>query len=125
MAPSLLISLPPELLQMILSSAPDALTLQSLTLTRSSLHRCYLSIKGRIIRDMLHNEFSPGVIASAIAAFESAHLHNTIFELDDDLEPNDQDTTEFLRRYVDPRSLISASWSLACSVETSKIREKG
>ena len=107
-----LVSLPTELAQAILSFSPDSFTLRALVLSASSFYKAFLTAQNLILNVVLHNEYCEGVLPDAIAALISSHVQSR----------NEEEVEEFLSQYKSELQPVPASWSLSDSLKLSRIR---
>ena len=126
-------SLPIEIVQAILCSVSDGMTLRAACL---SCHLFYDSFRGAealILEQVLHNEFSPEVLADALVMLKSGPIaekyHHTrarakLYKNGESKADRRLSITylfaEILALYVDPSALLPKVWTLTKLYELSK-----
>ena len=105
-ASSSLLRFPTKLVQVLLVSTPDALTLRALVFSNSVFYRAFISAEKAVLKAVLENEFRPDVLTDALAA----HVSTTKFrgELEHVFQPSVPLT-------------VPVSWSLMDSVALSRL----
>ena len=104
-------SLPVEIAQNILSSAPDAASLRNLIISSPFFYRAFVAAQSLILHSVLRNEISDGVLPTALATLGSSYISS----------PKQDQVQDFLAREPLLPTSIPEQWSLSDSLRLSKI----
>ena len=106
-------SLPIEVAQLVLFSAPDSRSLRSLVLSNRLFYSSFLALESEIIPSVMHNEFDPAVLPDLLATINSrkiAHAQGYTFE-------------SFLAPYRRNALRLPSTWSFCDSLSATKMKE--
>lgn len=105
--------LPTEILQLILSRAPDAPTLQNLILSSPSFNRAFTAAQRLILNDVLVRQFRPRVLPDALAALQLTRC-----------PPKDRHgVEEYLSQYTPDTRSAPKDWTLNDALDLHQIHE--
>lgn len=104
--------IPTEILQLILSHSPDALTLRNLALSSPTFYRSFSAARDIILHNVLLNEYGPRVLPDALAALYSGRI-----------SPGTSETVkEFLGQHTHTTRLPT-DWTMSDALELNKLHD--